>query len=118
MTVHQVTVDLNDLGWADLEKIEEYAGHPIGNELVEKNPSMRTIRALTLWAMRRDDPGLTDAAFAELPLSSMNVSIKGAALPPLAESRTKRRYVRHSPTRKSSQPSVSSTVSAPANSSV
>lgn len=91
-TTRVLDIDLNDLDWKALEEIEELVGHPIGSELHENNPSVRTIRALILWKLRQDDPKMT---FETMPaVRDIQVSTRAVAKSPLGRRASTRRQTR------------------------
>ena len=56
MTAKIIDVDVRKLNWPDLEQIEDWAGHPIANEMAGAPMSIRTVKALLCWRLRQDDP--------------------------------------------------------------
>lgn len=76
-----LTINLDSLDWDALEEIEEIVGHSIATELLDGKPSMRTIRALVLWSLRKTDPKMTLATMPEV--GSLNIAIeqKGPSVP-------------------------------------
>jgi hypothetical protein len=76
-----VSINLDDLNWEALEEIEELVGHPIAAELMAKSPSIRTIRALCLWSLRKTDPGLTLETMPDVGSIDFELAEKGPQVP-------------------------------------
>jgi hypothetical protein len=74
----KLTIDSSALSWQDLEDIEDLAGRPIGSELQAQNLSIRTVRALAHWALKKERPGMTPAEFAAIPLETLEVTYQAA----------------------------------------
>jgi hypothetical protein len=98
--VQTLTINLDDLDFDALEEIEATVGHPIYAELEARNPSIRTIRALILWSLRKSDPKMTWATMPDI--RSLNVEMVQGTPAPLGRRQTRS----HSPR---SRPSSSST---------
>lgn len=85
-----VSINLDDLDWDALEEIEEIVGHPISDELLKKNPSMRTLRALVLWSLRKEDPKMTLETMPDVRSLKIDADTK-VARAPLASRRARSR---------------------------
>ncbi len=59
-------ISLDDLDWEALEAIETLVGHPITKEFDESNLSIRTVRAMVLWTLRKTDPTMTFETMPDL----------------------------------------------------
>jgi hypothetical protein len=90
-----LTIDLDSLDWDALEEIEEIVGHSIATELLDGKPSMRTIRALVLWSLRKSDPKMTLETMPDV--RSLNVEmVQQTPQVPLAQRRPRARLPRSS----------------------
>lgn len=76
-----LTIDLDELDWDALEEIEETVGHPIADELLERKPSIRTVRALVLWSLRKEDPKMTLATMPSVRSLHVDIGGKGPKSP-------------------------------------
>lgn len=76
-----VTINLDDLDWDALEEIETIVGHPITKELMAGDPSIRTLRALVLWTLRKEDPKITLDTMPDIRSMSVEIEAKKTKTP-------------------------------------
>ncbi len=76
-----LTIDLDTLSWDALEEIEDIVGHSIATELLERKPSMRTIRALVLWSFRKTNPKMTLETMPDVRSLNVEMVQKGPPVP-------------------------------------
>lgn len=55
----ELSFDINDLTWGELETIEEIVGRDVMRELGRGTPSVKTIVAVVYVVKRRTDPAFT-----------------------------------------------------------
>ncbi len=92
----ELTVDLDDIDWDQLEAIENLVGRPIADEFHTGKLSFRTVRAFALWELQKTHPEMTFETMPSMRSMSVNIAhlspvTAAAKRDPLAQPRPRSR---------------------------